>query len=536
MTCTLGQLLDQLSPLSVTATIDPADLIISQVTADDRLVKPGALFVAIPGDRFDGHGYIPSALTAGAVAVLGSRPLADVGAISPQVPYIQIADPRVGLAIASAAYHSFPSSGLTTIGITGTDGKTTTATILESILSTASRTAAAPEGTVGVITTVGARIQGQEQDTGFHVTTPDAPAIQAFLAEMRDAGCEYAIIESTSHGLAQRRVAAVAYDVSAVTNITHEHLDYHGSHAAYVAAKAELFRMLFASPSKPGIPRFAVLNADDRGSYDALLAVLEEERGQSGTDVALLCYGFASASGQWPDVAASAVRYHPDRTDFVLHWQGEAWAMTTSLIGDYNIQNILCAATIALGLGVAPAAVQEGVRTLAGVVGRMERIDQGQDFLAIVDFAHSPASLERALQTLRGLVGQDGEGGQGRLIAVFGSAGLRDRAKRRLMGAVSGRLADFTVVTAEDPRTEDLTLINAEIEAGLREHGAGDAFVVVPDRAEAIQFAIDMAKAGDVVCAFGKGHERSMCFGETEYPWSDQQAMLDALAHRLGRG
>ncbi|MEZ4735370.1 MAG: cyanophycin synthetase [Caldilineaceae bacterium] len=180
--------------------------------------------------------------------------------------------------------------------------------------------------------------------------------------------------------------------------------------------------------------------------------------------------------------------------------------------------------------------IQQGVARFAGVLGRMERIDRGQPFLAVVDFAHSPVSLERALLTLRKLVGQDEQGHPGRLITVFGSAGLRDVAKRRLMGRVSGRLADFTVVTAEDPRTEDLAAINAEIAAGVQEFAPATALTIVPDRAAAIQFAVDMARSGDVVAAFGKGHERSMCFGETEYPWSDQDAMRTALDHRQSQG
>jgi len=207
----------------------------------------------------------------------------------------------------------------------------------------------------------------------------------------------------------------------------------------------------------------------------------------------------------------------------------------TPLIGDFNVYNTLAAITVALALGIDPALIQRGVANFQGVLGRMQRMDQGQSFLALVDFAHTPVSLERALLTLRPLVGQPGRGRQGRLIAVFGSAGLRDRAKRRLMGQVSGRLADFTVITAEDPRTEDLAAINAEIAAGVREFASEHAFVIVPDRTQAIQWAIDLAEPGDVVAAFGKGHERSMCFGVTEHPWSDQQAMTDALQIRLAR-
>jgi UDP-N-acetylmuramoyl-L-alanyl-D-glutamate--2,6-diaminopimelate ligase len=210
--------------------------------------------------------------------------------------------------------------------------------------------------------------------------------------------------------------------------------------------------------------------------------------------------------------------------------------INSNLIGEFNVANVLCAATVALALGLDPALIQQGIRNFAGVLGRMERIDAGQSFLAVVDFAHSPVSLERALMTLRKMVGQDEQGQPGRLIAVFGSAGLRDVAKRRLMGRVSGRLADFTVVTAEDPRTEDLNAINAEIAAGVEEFAPTSAYTIVPDRAAAIQYAVDMARPGDIVASFGKGHERSMCFGETEYPWSDQDAMRTALIRRLAVG
>jgi UDP-N-acetylmuramoyl-L-alanyl-D-glutamate--2,6-diaminopimelate ligase len=202
----------------------------------------------------------------------------------------------------------------------------------------------------------------------------------------------------------------------------------------------------------------------------------------------------------------------------------------TPLIGEFNIYNILCAAAGALALGVAPAFVQQGVSSVSGVPGRMERIDRGQPFLAVVDFAHSPASLERALTTLRPLAGSSG-----RLIAVFGCAGLRDREKRRLMGEVSGRLADFTVITAEDPRTEDLSEINRAIADGVRQHAQEKAFAIIPDRAEAIHFAVNMAQRGDVVAAFGKGHERSICFGEIEYPWHEQQVMAQALKDYMQR-
>lgn len=541
---TLQQLIDVLPESNIVCTAPTAShtvrapwaqVEIKDITADSRQVRPGSLFVAIPGARHDGHDYICAAVTQGAVAVIGVRPMAGLSAETQsslaQIPYVRVDDSQRALAFASAALHNFPSRQLVVVGVTGTDGKTTTSSILESILRASTLSPDEPAGRVGVVTTVGARICGAEYETGLHVTTPDAPEVQRFLRAMVDAGCRYAVVESTSHGLHQQRVAAVDFDVAAVTNITHEHLDYHGSRDAYVAAKALLFRSLLWSPVKPGTPRTAVLNADDAGSYDALHVTLDEEMKKQGQRVTIRSYGVANPLRQADlDVAVETINYGVDATRFDLRWWGGRFSIESPLIGEFNVYNVACAATAALALGIEPVAIQRGVATMPPVVGRMQRMDAGQPFLAIVDFAHTPVSLERALMTLRPLVGQDG-----RLIAVFGSAGLRDRAKRYLMGQVSGRLADYTVITAEDPRTEDLAEICWEIERGVREFADFDRYTIVPDRGEAIQVAVDMARPGDVVAAFGKGHERSMCFGEIEYPWSDQEAVMAALERRLLR-
>lgn len=535
---TLAQLLQLIPDARYFGAAPPATLSVQQVTFDSRAVGPGCLFVAVAGGRADGHRYVRDALAGGAVAVAGVTPPAALqreGLLPPGAPYVQVADSRRALAVAAAALYGFPARKLHVLGVTGTDGKTTTCTLLESILAAATANAQAPAGRVGVVTTVGARIQGQESDTGLHVTTPDAPDVQRFLAEMVAAGCQYAVIESTSHGLAQSRVAAVDFDVAAVTNITHEHLDFHGTRDAYVAAKALLFRSLYASPPKRGLARCAVLNAGDAGSYGALLAALNQEALVHDYHVPVRSYGIPGHGSTRLDVAARAIDYAADRTRFDLHWSGGAFPIETRLIGEFNVYNVLCAATVALEIGIAPGAVQEGVGNLSGVIGRMERIDRGQPFLAVVDFAHTPISLENALRTLRPLVGQGSSAGEGRLIAVFGSAGLRDREKRYLMGRVAGELADFTVITAEDPRTEDLAGICRSIERGVTEFAGPGQYAIVLDRAEAIQYAVDMARPGDVVASFGKGHERSMCFGETEYPWSDQEAMATALKRRTGK-
>ena len=527
---------------------------VRSITDNSQEVGADALFVAVPGLQQDGHRFIPQAVSAGAAAVVGSHPLAWLQEQNwwPQptdVPYLQVADSRAALAWLSAAFYRFPSRSQAVIGVTGTDGKTTTCSIVEAILS---RSAA-----VGVITTVGARIAGVEQETGLHVTTPDAPKVQALLAQMRSAGCDFAIVESTSFGLDQKRVAAVEYDVAALTNITHEHLDIHGSFEAYRAAKFLLFRTLFHSAPKPGVPRIAVFNLDD-GSCGPLRAALAAEQARSDA-VGVTPYTYSVADPN-ADVYARNIEYLPNATHFELVWRGGFIPMETRLIGEFNLSNILCAAAVTLGLGIPPEQIRKGVASLTAVLGRMQRMDCGQDFLAVVDFAHSPASLERALETLRPLVAEDCGSGGGKLIAIFGCAGLRDRGKRRLMGQVSGRLADFTVITAEDPRTEELEDINREIAAGVQDVVASATsemsvqtgkevessqrpsraqadslahrFAIVPDRAEAIRFGVEMARAGDVVASFGKGHERSMCYGETEYAWNEQEAMLSALRAR----
>ena len=504
---------------------------VGSIAEDSREVGADTLFVAVEGLQQDGHRFIAQAVAAGAAAVVGSHPLSRLEELNwwppaAGVPYVQVTDGREALAWLSAALYGFPSRGQTVVGVTGTDGKTTTCALLEAILS--------HSADVGVITTVGARIAGVEQETGLHVTTPDAPTVQAFLAQMRSAGCGYAVVESTSFGLDQKRVASVAYDVAALTNITHEHLDIHGSFEAYREAKFLLFRSLFQSERKPGVPRIAVFNLDDSSCQPLREVIAEEGARNNGAGVTSYIY---SVSDPKADVYARQIEYLPDATRFELVWQGGSMPMETRLIGEFNVSNVLCAAAAALGLGVPPEQVQEGVASLPSVLGRMQRMDCGQAFLAVVDFAHSPASLERALETLRPLVAEEG----GRLIAIFGCAGLRDRGKRRLMGQVSGRLADFTVITAEDPRTEDLGEISREIAAGVREaveNGAGKEgepagstpyYMTVPDRAEAIRYGVEMARGGDVVASFGKGHERSMCYGETEYPWNEQEAMLNAL-------
>ncbi len=451
------------------------DVEIVQIASDSRRVIPGALFVAYGGLNADLHRFIPDALARGAAAIVGEQPLTGL-----PVPYIQVPDGRAALAWLSAAWYDHPSRSMALVGITGTDGKTTTANLLFSILKAAGKRA-------GLISTVNAVIGDRDYDTGLHTTTPDAPDVQRYLAQMRDAGAEVAVLETTSHGLAQHRVTGCAFDVAVVTNITHEHLDFHGDYEAYRAAKALLFRALLQESGfsqKPGssrLPKTAVLNRDD-SSFEFLSAIPAEQVITYGIGAG--GQGSVGAEGKARRLTAVNRQHTPAGIafDVEIHTSNIQYLIPnirSPLVGDFNISNILAATGAALALGVDATAIRAGVAALAGVPGRMERIDCGQAFTAIVDFAHTPNALARALETGRTLVGP-----AGRVIVVFGSAGLRDREKRRLMGEAAARLADYTVISAEDPRTEDLSAIIAETAAALTAAGRieGRDFVSIADR------------------------------------------------------
>jgi UDP-N-acetylmuramoyl-L-alanyl-D-glutamate--2,6-diaminopimelate ligase len=488
----------------------PGDIPITGIAIDNRLVRPGDLFVAMKGGMADGHDFIPDAIERGAGAVVGDTLLDGLS-----VPYIRVENSRRALTWLAAAFYGNPGRKLTVIGVTGTDGKTTTCNLLYQILLAAKVKA-------GLISTVNAVIGDEVLDTGFHVTTPDAPDVQRYLARMVDSGLTHVVLETTSHGWAQSRVDACEFDVGIVTNITHEHLDEHGSYENYRAAKGRLFQSLAISlPKSQGNPRLAVLNRDD-SSYPYLAELVSSPNSQ----VRSLSYGLGSTA----DVQAKNVRYSPQRTHFEVAGPGFRVPVTSSLVGEFNASNCLAALTAAIcGLAIDPEAAAHGIANLSGVPGRMERIDLGQPFAAIVDFAHTPNALRVAIDTVRKMTDQ-------RVITIFGSAGLRDKEKRRMMAEVSAELADISILTAEDPRTESLDGILGEMAAGARSKGGveGKTFFRMPDRGEAIRLGVRMAAAGDIVMACGKGHEQSMCFGTIEYPWDDRIAMRAALSELLG--
>ncbi|HSL44247.1 MAG TPA: UDP-N-acetylmuramoyl-L-alanyl-D-glutamate--2,6-diaminopimelate ligase [Anaerolineales bacterium] len=493
------------------------DILITGISIDSRAVRPGHLFVAMKGGSTDGHDYIQKAIEHGASAVVGEREIKDLA-----VPYIRLENPRRALTWIAASFHNWPGRKLTVIGVTGTDGKTTTTNLIYQILLAA-------EIKAGMISTVNAVIGDEVLDTGFHVTTPDAHDVQRYLARMVEAGLTHVVLETTSHGWAQYRVDACEFDIGVVTNITHEHMDEHGSYEKYRAAKARLFSSLEITSEKPqGNPGLGVINRDDVKSFDFLNDFIKVKK---------LSYGLSQAA----DVRAVNVRYSPSGIHFTAQSRDFSAPVSSRLVGAFNISNCLAALTTTVyGLRISPEIAAQGIASLKGIPGRMERIDMGQNFTAIVDFAHTPNALKVALEAAREMLpGRDGQlpipTRQPRVIAVFGSAGLRDREKRRMMAEISAELADLTVLTAEDPRTESLEGILEEMAAGARSRGGreGETFWRVPDRGEAIRFALRLAREGDIVLSCGKGHEQSMCFGTREHLWDDRTAMRAALVELL---
>ncbi len=491
------------------------DVQVMGIRADSRGVRPGDLFIAIPGFNVDGHGFIDDAVERGAVAVIGELP---AGALSYPpgdrgFVYLQVPNAREAWGWSCAAWEGLPSRCMTLVGVTGTDGKTTTVSLIHGVLDAAGiRT--------GMINTVKAFIPSKggedgrdsEMETGLHTTTPDPPELQAYLAEMVAARATHAVLEVTSHGLAQHRVAGCDFDVAVLTNITHEHLDFHGSQAAYEQAKMSLFDGLNDSFQKSGVPKVCVFNGDDHSAHRLRSLGIRNQ----------IVYSL----DQDADVTGHDVVFDADRTRFRLRTRTGQVDVETALVGRYNVRNVLAAASAGVALGISLETIAAGIVSVPGVPGRMERIEEGQPFLAIVDFAHTPNALKQALTTAKQMVEREG-----RVIAVFGSAGLRDREKRTLMGRIAAQLADVVIVTAEDPRTESLDMILADSVSAAEAAGKrkGMDLLSIRDRGQAIRRACEMASPGDVVIACGKGHEQSMCFGTTEYPWDDREAMRLAL-------
>lgn len=508
-TVRLHRLLEALGEWELRGQGDPE---IRGISYDSRSVRPGDLFVPWRGGRRygDGHRFIPDAVARGAAAVVAEHGAAgDLPPVPDAVPLIMVNDSRQALARLAASFHGLPSRRLRLIGVTGTNGKTTTTHLIRDLLEAAGRRS-------GLIGTVRYIVGDVVRDADR--TTPQAPDIQGMLAEMTAAGLDAAVMEVTSIALVQERVTGCEFDLGIFTNLTQDHLDDHGSMDAYAAAKRRLFTMLGrgplgGEPAKAG-PKAAIINADD--AYAEFMA--------AASPVPVITFGLERPA----DFRAEAVRIGPRGTSFLLRAGGATHEVQMPLMGRFNVYNALAALAAAHAEGIEIEAAVEALAHAAPVPGRLERVEAGQPFPVIVDYAHTPDSLENLLLTARDFT-------PGRLIAVFGCGGDRDPGKRPLMGQIAARLADYVIITSDNPRTEDPAGILADIEAGIaggeyrdrpREH--------VVDRREAIGRAVAMARPGDAVVIAGKGHETYQIFRDRTVPFDDRQVAAEALRSLAG--
>jgi UDP-N-acetylmuramoyl-L-alanyl-D-glutamate--2,6-diaminopimelate ligase len=440
-------------------------------------VEPGSLFFCVPGTKLDGHDFARDAAARGASALVVERWL-DL-----DVPQVRVPSVRAAMGPISAEFYGRPADRLVTVGVTGTNGKTTTTYLLESVFEAAGLTP-------GVIGTTGVRVAGRPVPIGR--TTPEAPDLHRTFAEMLDEGVRAVAMEASSHGLEQHRVGGVRFSCAVFTNLSQDHLDYHGSLEDYFRAKALLFT--------PEMAERAVVNADS-----------PEGRRLLASSLPALTYGLESDA----DMRAVDV----ETTERGIGFRVNGLRVASRLRGLFNVYNCLAALGAARTVGIDDAATVAGLAAVRGVPGRLEAIEEGQPFLVVVDYAHTPDSLENVLTAVRPL----GE----RVIVTFGCGGDRDRAKRPMMGEVATRLADLTVITSDNPRSEEPLAIIGEIEPGAR--AGGGAFVVEPDRAVAIRLALSEARPGDVVVIAGKGHETGQEFADRTIPFDDRVVAREAL-------
>ncbi len=476
--------------------------LVSGVTHDSRRVRPGDLYAALPGSHHHGAQFCQDAAAAGAVAVL-TDPAGRELARQSGLPVFVVSDPRARLGEVASWVYRHPSARLLLIGVTGTSGKTTTTYLLDSGL----RRAGHLTGLIGGVET---RIAGAAEAS--KLTTPEATDLQALFATMAERGVTAAAMEVSSHALALGRVSGTSYEVAVFTNLSQDHLDFHGSLDAYFAAKAGLFT--------PSYARLGVVNIDDA-------------HGRRLADSARIPVVTFSAEGdQGADWRAADVRGGADGSTFRIIGPGGVEAdASVALPGPFNVANALGAVVALVESGIHLATAVAGVAACSGVPGRLERVDAGQDFAVLVDYSHKPGAVEAVLRALRPVTG-------GRLAIVLGCGGDRDTAKRPLMGAAAARLADLAILTSDNPRSEDPLAILAEMLQGVLtvDEAERARIIVEPDRAAAIGLAVTMADKGDVVVVAGKGHERGQYVGRTVLPFDDREVAADALARRLGRG
>ncbi|MCW2925399.1 MAG: UDP-N-acetylmuramyl-tripeptide synthetase [Thermoleophilia bacterium] len=467
---------------------------VASLAMDTRRVEPGALFFCVAGATRDGHDLAAEAVAAGAVALVVSHEVAGV-----DVPQVLVPDVRAAMGPIADLHFGHPSRRIDVFGVTGTNGKTTTTFLLRAMLAAAGRTS-------GMIGTTGVVVGGEERETSF--TTPEALDLHGLLRDMVDAGDDSAAIEVSSHALDQGRTTGVRYASVGFTNLTRDHLDYHKSFEAYYQAK----RLLFTEPGPEGQYFPAAINCDDEWGSRLFDELVHAER--EGVPV----WGWTLREMSRASVSASYALL-PEGASIKVESPVGDFHLMSKLRGRFNVENVLTAATMALLAGLTPEHVQAGLDTIDGVRGRFEPVEAGQPFTVLVDYAHTPDSLEQVLSSARAICDRN-------LIVVFGCGGDRDRSKRPLMGRAASLGADLAIVTSDNPRTEDPEAIAKEIRRGMR----GEADVVEElDRRAAIEHAVRAARAGDVVVIAGKGHEQGQTFADGTVPFDDVTVVREAL-------
>ncbi|MBF0557590.1 MAG: UDP-N-acetylmuramoyl-L-alanyl-D-glutamate--2,6-diaminopimelate ligase, partial [Nitrospirae bacterium] len=506
-----------------------------------RNVKGDELFVALKGENYDGRDFIEDAINKGAAAVMYGKdsPLPDDRFLTldrkyPETVWIRVANARDALARASHYFYGSPSEELFVVGITGTNGKTTTSYMVKSILERWQKS-------VGVIGTINYLIKDAIYEAPH--TTPEAPDFQRLLREMKDSSCSYVVSEISSHALAQKRVDYTRFGVAVFMNLTRDHLDFHSTMDEYFLAKTRLFTELLIEDGT------AVINIDD--AYGIRLAQLLRDRKPPVR--VMTC----SIENKEADINAFDIKTSFAGTSFIARYSGEEMEITSPMVGQTNVYNIIAAMGTALSIGIPINIIREGIAMAGLVKGRFEKVDMGQDFLAVVDYAHTEDALERLLLTARQLleayrfVGkterimrekrrqfdvadkqkQQTDREKGKIITVLGCGGNRDKGKRSKMGEIASRLSDFVIITSDNPRSEDPKTIIRDVEKGIK----GDSYIVIPDRNVAISMAVELASSGDIVLVAGKGHEEYQEIQGIRHNFSDRAALESAIRRTISR-
>jgi UDP-N-acetylmuramoyl-L-alanyl-D-glutamate--2,6-diaminopimelate ligase len=474
------------------------NIAVTALTDDSRAVGPGSVFVAVKGERVDGHAFVGKAVAAGAAALVVQKGAAVT--VAAPVPVVRVDDSRRALGLLASRFYREPSSRLSLVGVTGTNGKTTVTYLCKGLLETAGRR-------VGLIGTV-AYLIGDERLPAPH-TTPGAVELQALLARMVEARMDAVVMEVSSHALALDRTVGCEFDVAIFTNLTQDHLDFHADMDDYFQAKLRLFSGLAPAGAKPR-PKRAIVNIDDaRGP-----------RVREASRVPVWTY----AVHQPADLRAEGVRLALSGTRFTAATPHGRFPVESRLVGEHNVYNILAAVGVGLHEGLSPETIQRGIASVTTVPGRFERVEAGQNFTVVVDYAHTDDALLRLLTAAQALK-------TGRIITVFGCGGDRDRGKRPKMGRVAARLSDLVIVTSDNPRSEDPAAIVREIEGGVRDarEGAPVRYEVIVDRRAAIEAAVREAKAGDMVLIAGKGHEDYQIVGSARLHFDDREVARAAI-------